>query len=89
MVYYVFVFIRKGLYKLAYEICTQTVFVCSEVGVSPDGIEADDSITQQFIHNWTELDGLWAPTQISEGSSLSALNNGIYGVHVCFHENRI
>ncbi|XP_053540276.1 gasdermin-E isoform X1 [Ictalurus punctatus] len=46
-----------------------------EVGVSPDGIEADDSITQKFIHNWTELDGLWAQTQISEGSSLSALNN--------------
>ncbi|KAF4080374.1 hypothetical protein AMELA_G00169680 [Ameiurus melas] len=46
-----------------------------EVGVNPDGIEANERITHQFIHNGTELDGIWAPTQISEGSSLSALNN--------------
>lgn len=79
---------RKGLYEHACEICTQTVFVCSEVGVSHDGIEEDDSYVQQFTDNEVEVDSLWAQTRITEGCPLSALNKGIQ-VHVCFHENRI
>ncbi|MCJ8749784.1 hypothetical protein PDJAM_G00180290 [Pangasius djambal] len=51
-----------------------------EVGVSPDGIEADDSITLDSIHTETEVDGLWTLTQITEGSSLSVLNKELASV---------
>ncbi|MCI4395575.1 hypothetical protein PGIGA_G00182240 [Pangasianodon gigas] len=51
-----------------------------EVGVSPDGIEADDSITLDSIHNETEVDGLWTLTQITEGLSLSVLNKELASV---------
>lgn len=68
--YYFIVHIRNGLYEHAYEICI--VFGCSDVGVSPDGIEADENITQ-----FSAVDGLRAQT--TAGSSLSALKKGQCG----------
>lgn len=53
------------------------MFVCSEVAVSPDGIEADDSsFTEHSDHNVIEVDGLWELTQTTEQSSLNALSKG-------------
>lgn len=58
-----------------YVVCTQAVFVCSEVGVSPDGMAAD-GIDQHPVHTCSEVDGSWALTHVTEGSSLTALNKG-------------
>lgn len=74
--------------SMAVKFVHRLVFVFLEIGVSPDATEADDSLIQQFIYSESEVDGLWTQTQVTEGSSLSALNKGIW-VHASFRQNRI
>lgn len=50
--------------------------MCSEVGVSPDAVETDE-LTQQLFLNETEVDSFSSLTQLTDGSSLSALSNGM------------
>lgn len=50
--------------------------MCSEVGVSPDAVEADE-LTEQLFLNETEVDNFSSLTQLTDGSSLSALSKGM------------
>lgn len=83
---YIIVSIRKRVYKPCLSnMYIDCVCVCSEVGVNPDGLQAD---TRHLIDNETEMDSLWPPRAITEGSSLSALNKGIC-VYMWCSKNRI
>ncbi|XP_053346383.1 gasdermin-E [Clarias gariepinus] len=56
-----------------------------EVGVSPDGMAAD-GIDQHPVHTCSEVDGSWALTHVTEGSSLTALNKELSRVKTTLHE---